>query len=143
MTLVLQTLPFLIDGFLVTLLVSVCVIVLSLMIGIPMGCVLVFGPLWARLPIRLYTDFVRGVPILVLIYFVYYGLPAIGVNLPSLLAAIAKMGSRTKQRHALTPLARLRERGDCRNRLRILLFSYALITAFLNVHAFQIAAYCP
>jgi len=91
MMLFLQTLPFLIDGFLITLLVSICVIILSLIIGIPAGCVLVFGPLWARMPIRLYTDFVRGVPILVLIYFVYYGLPAIGVNLPSLPSAIVAL----------------------------------------------------
>ena len=40
---------------------------------------------------RLYADFVRGVPILVLLYFVYYGLPAIKVNLPSLLAAIVAL----------------------------------------------------
>ena len=33
----------------------------------------------------------RGVPILVLLYFVYYGLPAIKVNLPSLLAAIVAL----------------------------------------------------
>jgi len=88
MALFFQTLPFLIDGLAITLLVSISVIILALIIGIPMGCVLVFGPTWAKVPIRLYTDFVRGVPILVLIYFVYYGLPAIGVNLPSLYAAI-------------------------------------------------------
>jgi len=88
MTLFFQTLPFLFDGFLMTLLVSVIVIILSLIIGIPAGCLLAFGPLWIRIPIRLYADFVRGVPILVLVYFIYYGLPAIGINLQSLYAAI-------------------------------------------------------
>lgn len=91
MATLIQTLPFLVDGLLMTLLVSACVIVLSLIIGLPLGCVLAFGPLWARAPIRLYADFVRGVPILVLLYFVYYGLPAIKVNLPSLLAAIVAL----------------------------------------------------
>lgn len=91
MATLIQTLPFLVDGLLMTLLVSACVIVLSLIIGLPLGCVLAFGPLWARVPIRLYADFVRGVPILVLLYFVYYGLPAIKVNLPSLLAAIVAL----------------------------------------------------
>lgn len=91
MTLFLQTIPFLIDGMLVTLLVAISVIVLSLVVGIPLGCVLVFGPVWARVPIRIYTDFVRGVPILVLLYFVYYGLPAMKVNLPSLAAAIVAL----------------------------------------------------
>ena len=73
MATLIQTLPFLVDGLLMTLLVSACVIVLSLIVGLPLGCVLAFGPLWARVPIRLYADFVRGVPILVLLYFVYYG----------------------------------------------------------------------
>ncbi len=91
MATLIQTLPFLVDGLLTTLLVSACVIVLSLIVGLPLGCVLAFGPLWARVPIRLYADFVRGVPILVLLYFVYYGLPAIKVNLPSLLAAIVAL----------------------------------------------------
>lgn len=91
MATLIQTLPFLVDGLLTTLLVSACVIVLSLIVGLPLGCVLAFGPLWARAPIRLYADFVRGVPILVLLYFVYYGLPAIKVNLPSLLAAIVAL----------------------------------------------------
>ncbi|WP_454657203.1 amino acid ABC transporter permease [Bosea beijingensis] len=91
MATLIQTLPFLVDGLLMTLLVSACVIVLSLIVGLPLGCVLAFGPLWARVPIRLYADFVRGVPILVLLYFVYYGLPAIKVNLPSLLAAIVAL----------------------------------------------------
>ena len=93
MATLIQTLPFLVDGLLMTLLVSACVIVLSLIVGLPLGCVLAFGPLWARVPIRLYADFVRGVPILVLLYFVYYGLPAIKVNLPSLLAAIVALGA--------------------------------------------------
>ena len=91
MATLIQTLRFLVDGLLMTLLVSACVIVLSLVVGLPLGCVLAFGPLWARVPIRLYADFVRGVPILVLLYFVYYGLPAIKVNLPSLLAAIVAL----------------------------------------------------
>ncbi len=91
MTLLFQTLPFLVDGLLTTLFVSACVIVLSLLIGVPMGCMLAFGPAPLAFPIRLYADFVRGVPILVLLYFVYYGLPAIKVNLPSLLAAIVAL----------------------------------------------------
>lgn len=91
MTLLMQTLPFLVDGLLATLFVSACVIVLSLLIGVPLGCMLAFGPAPLAIPIRLYADFVRGVPILVLLYFVYYGLPALKVNLPSLAAAIVAL----------------------------------------------------
>jgi polar amino acid transport system permease protein len=34
---------------------------------------------------------VRGIPILVLIFFVFYGLPAIGINLPNFAAATAAL----------------------------------------------------
>lgn len=91
MSMMLETLPFLLGGLWTTLFVSAAVVVISLLIGIPLGCALVFGPAWARLPIRLYADFVRGVPILVLLYFIYYGLPALRINLPSLLAAIVAL----------------------------------------------------
>jgi len=91
MTIFLQILPFLIDGLVTTLLVSGSVVLIAILLGIPAGCTLVFGPIWLRIPIRLYADFVRGVPILVLLYFVYYGLPAIKVNLTSMTAAIVAL----------------------------------------------------
>jgi len=91
MATLIQTLPFLVDGLLMTLLVSACVIVLSLIAGLPLCGVPACGRCGARVPIRLYADLVRGVLILVLLYFVYYGLPAIKVNLPSLLAAIVAL----------------------------------------------------
>lgn len=87
----LAALPFLLDGLRITLLVSVVVVLLSLVIGLPLGAALTFGPWWLRAPIRLYADIVRGIPILVLLYFVYYGLPAMKVNLASLPAAIAAL----------------------------------------------------
>ncbi len=91
MTIFLQTLPFLLDGLLTTLLVAGSVVLIAIVLGIPAGCALVFGPFWVKVPLRLYADFVRGVPILVLLYFVYYGLPAVQVNLSSMTAAVVAL----------------------------------------------------
>jgi polar amino acid transport system permease protein len=44
-----------------------------------------------RLPIRAYSDVLRGIPLLVLIFFVYYALPLTGWNLGSLWAAITAL----------------------------------------------------
>jgi polar amino acid transport system permease protein len=88
MTLAIHSLPFLWQGLLVTLHVSVLVVLLSLVAGTVLGIALVYGPRWLYWPIRTYSDFLRGVPLLVLIFFVYYGLPVFKVNLSNFWAAV-------------------------------------------------------
>lgn len=87
------SLPFLVQGLIVTLQVSFLVVVISLVIGVVMGTGLVFGRWWLYWPIRLYTDFIRGIPVLVLIFFVYYGLPMLGLNLNNFWAAVAALAA--------------------------------------------------
>jgi polar amino acid transport system permease protein len=93
MGLALRSLPFLWDGLLVTLHVSALVVICSLVAGIVLGVALAFGPRWLYWPIRLYSDFFRGIPLLVLIFFVYYGLPAFRINLTSFAAAILALSA--------------------------------------------------
>ncbi|TIX50891.1 MAG: amino acid ABC transporter permease, partial [Mesorhizobium sp.] len=81
-------LPFLAQGFAVTLWVSLLVVVLSLVAGVMMGVGLVYGPAPLRWAVRIFSDTIRGIPILVLIFFVYYGLPAVGIHLESFWAAV-------------------------------------------------------
>jgi polar amino acid transport system permease protein len=88
MTLAIQSLPFLWQGLLVTLHVSALVVLLSLVAGTVLGVALVYGPGWLYWPIRMYSDFLRGVPLLVLIFFVYYGLPIFGINFTNFWAAV-------------------------------------------------------
>ena len=85
---ILYALPFLGAGLLVTLLVSLLTIVLSLVVGGLLGLVLVYGPAPLRWLVRGFSDIVRGIPILVLIFFVYYGLPIAGLNLQPFNAAV-------------------------------------------------------
>lgn len=75
-----NTLPFLWEGLLVTLAVSGLVVAISLVTGILCGIGLVYGPLWVRLPIRVYSDILRGTPLLVLIFLIIYGLPIVGID---------------------------------------------------------------
>jgi polar amino acid transport system permease protein len=86
-----ESLPFLVQGFLVTLQVSFLVVAISLVIGVVMGTGLVFGRWWLYWPVRLYSDFIRGIPVLVLIFFVYYGLPVLGLNLDNFWAAVVAL----------------------------------------------------
>jgi polar amino acid transport system permease protein len=86
-----ESLPFLWQGLLVTLEISALVVLISLLIGVVMGVGLTYGPRWLYWPIRLYSDLIRGIPILVLIFFVYYGLPAFGLDLDNFWAAVAAL----------------------------------------------------
>ena len=85
---IIYSLPYLMGGLGMTLLVSLIVVALSLVAGVVLGVGLIYGPLPLRLLIRLLTDCVRGIPILVLIFAVYYGLPPLGLNLSSFWAAV-------------------------------------------------------
>lgn len=91
MELILESLPFVTKGLAITLLVSVLVVAISLVIGVVLGVSLTYGPLPVRLLVRAYSDFIRGIPVLILIFAVYYGLPALKVNLSNLTAAVAAL----------------------------------------------------
>lgn len=93
MIVAIRALPFLWRGLLITLEVSVIVVAVSLIAGVLLGTALTYGPLWLRLPIRLFSDIIRGIPLLVLIFFVYYALPVTGWNISNFWAAVAALGA--------------------------------------------------
>ncbi len=86
-----SSLPFLWQGLIVTIEVSFLVVLISLVLGLVLGVGITFGPRWLYWPIRLYSDFIRGIPVLVLIFFVYYGFPALGLNLDNFTAAVVAL----------------------------------------------------
>jgi polar amino acid transport system permease protein len=89
MELALYSLPFLWQGLLVTLAVSGLVVTFSLIAGALLGMAASFGPRPVRWLVRIYCDIIRGIPVLVLIFTVYYGLSLlIGVDLNNFIAAV-------------------------------------------------------
>jgi polar amino acid transport system permease protein len=88
---IVYALPFLLGGFQTTLIVSVLVVVISLVGGVLLGVALIYGPLAVRLLIRVFSDTIRGIPILVLLFFVYYGLPAAGMPLDAFTSAVVAL----------------------------------------------------
>jgi len=91
MQLALQSLPYLLNGLMVTLTVSGLVVIFSLLFGVVLGTILSYGPAPVRWPIRIYSDVIRGIPIIVLIFSVYYGLPPLGINLNNFVSAVAAL----------------------------------------------------
>jgi polar amino acid transport system permease protein len=93
MSVILNNLPFLWQGLLVTLHVSALVVVVALVLGVPLGLGISFGPRWIVWPIRVYSDVIRGLPLLVLIFSVYYMLPLTGWNVTSFWAAVSALAA--------------------------------------------------
>lgn len=68
-------LPSMLKGLWITLELSLLVIVLGSLIGFAGGLMLTYGSKAVAFFVRLYVDTVRGIPVLVLIFAFYYGLP--------------------------------------------------------------------
>jgi polar amino acid transport system permease protein len=73
--------------------------IVSILIGVAIGLLVCVASLsrlrLARWLARLYISFFRGSPLLVQLLLIYYLLPAIGINVPSLVAAIAGLSLST------------------------------------------------
>lgn len=84
----LDSLPQLLDGFVVSLEVTA----VSLGIGFPLGLLLALGVQSKAWPIRLLSlavvEIGRGAPALVVLQFAYFGLPQAGLTLSSFVAAV-------------------------------------------------------
>jgi polar amino acid transport system permease protein len=75
-------------GLRTTLELSALIIVLGTIIGLLGGIGLLYGPLPVRALMRAYVDIVRGTPLLVLIFLIFYGLPALNVEISGFQAAV-------------------------------------------------------
>lgn len=91
MELALHSLPYLWQGLIVTLAVSGLVVGFSLIFGVLLGTLVCYAPTPLRWIIHLYSDVIRGIPIIVLIFSVYYGLPPLGINLGNFPSAVVAL----------------------------------------------------
>ena len=79
-----SNITFLLDGFGATILLSVIAAVLSMVIGLLVALPGMSSNRWLRLPSRVYIEFIRAIPLLPMLFWVFYGLPvvlkAIGIS---------------------------------------------------------------
>jgi len=86
-SLILKSIPYVLSGLPYTLGISL----LSFMVGNVFAIILAFMRMsqkpWLKYPARIYISIMRGVPMLVVLFILYFGLPYVGVQLPALLCA--------------------------------------------------------
>ena len=91
MNLVLHNLLFLLEGAYWTLLIAVSSMVAGFFVGLAAVLARLRGPAWLIALERFYVSAIRGTPVLVQIFIVYYGLPDVGITFKPLTAAILSL----------------------------------------------------
>ncbi len=56
---------------------------LAIAIGLMVAVGRLYGPAWVRFPLAAYVEFLRGTPVMLQLYFVFFMLPEVGVNIPA------------------------------------------------------------
>ena len=82
---------FLLDGLLVTLQVAVVSIILSSIIGGILGVIRFMKVPYLSLIVGAVVDIIRNLPLLLIIFFTYFALPQIGIQLSIFWSAVAAM----------------------------------------------------
>lgn len=87
--LVIDSLPLLGLGALVTVEITAVAVSLGVMIGLFVGIAELSRYAWLRVPAKVYVDFIRGTPLLVQIFIIYFALPVIiGARIEPFVAAV-------------------------------------------------------
>ncbi|MEC2071927.1 amino acid ABC transporter permease [Alkalihalophilus marmarensis] len=82
-----NSLPFLLEGLKVTMIIALFSMVFALILGLLLGIARMSKYWFIRWPARIYISFMRGTPLLVFIFILYYGIPVLGVEFKSAIVA--------------------------------------------------------
>lgn len=87
-----KIMPTLLEGLKLTVLITI----LSAFVAAGLGLVLAIAKRsrnrWIAKPTAMLTEFIRGTPLLVQLYFIFFVLPDVGIVLPPLVAGVIGMG---------------------------------------------------
>jgi polar amino acid transport system substrate-binding protein len=87
-----QYLPLLLQGALVTLEISALSMAVAIGLGLLMAVLRVFGPPFVAWPVVAFIEVIRGTPLLIQLFIIFYGLPSIGIRFSPLWAAVIGLG---------------------------------------------------
>lgn len=73
------------NGMKITLIVSIATIILGLIFGTLMAFMKLSKIRFMRYIANVYVEFIRGTPVLVQIFIVFYGLPIMGIDIPTIM----------------------------------------------------------
>jgi polar amino acid transport system permease protein len=83
--------PVLVKGIAITVELIGIGAVIGVSVGIVCAWVKSFGPKWLRPPVSAYVELIRNTPFLVQLFFIFFGLPSLGIKLTEMQGAIIAM----------------------------------------------------
>jgi len=84
--------PLLLTGLVNTVKISVMAMILGTVLGFVLGLASLGRIAPLRWMVMAYVDFIRGTPLLIQIFLVYFALPVIGISLPEFWAGVIALG---------------------------------------------------
>lgn len=85
-------LPLLLQGALVTVEISSASMALAIGLGLLLALLRVFSPRALAWPVVAFIEVIRGTPLLIQLFIIFYGLPSIGIRFSPLWAAVIGLG---------------------------------------------------
>ncbi len=86
-------LPILFQGLRVTVTATIVVMAIALVLGLPIALARMSRLWWLRVPATFYVQVLRGTPVLLQLFYLYYVLPFVGIKLPPWPAGIIGMSA--------------------------------------------------
>ena len=94
-TFIIDNLPLLLKGAWVAVQITVLSILLGMVLGIFIAFFRLYGPKPVQKLLKFYEWVFRGLPILVILFLIYFGLPTLGLNIPAFISVILGLGLRS------------------------------------------------
>jgi polar amino acid transport system permease protein len=88
----LSVLPIIAQGLAITVLITITGTAIAMCIGLVLAIMRRARAKWISLPAEAFVEFVRATPLLVQVFFLYFGLPVFGISLSPLVTGIIGIG---------------------------------------------------
>ncbi len=85
-------LPLLLRGAAMTIALSCAAMFLAVSLGLALALARVYGNRWIVWPVIAFIELIRGTPLLIQLFIIFYGLPTIGIRLSPFWAAVIGLG---------------------------------------------------
>ena len=86
-----RTFPLLIQGLWITLQLGVVSIIAGLVLGLALALMRLYAPVWVQVLAKIYINFMRSIPLLVLLIIIYHALPFVGIRLSPFMSAVSAL----------------------------------------------------
>ncbi len=84
-------LPVLLQGLGITVMATILIMAISMVVALPVALARISRFAWLRYPATIYVQFLRGTPVLLQLFYLYYVLPFAGIRLDPWVAGIVGM----------------------------------------------------